>query len=149
MKVISILGALLLVACGGSVAQDPAELGFNSVLAEDVHWVQDADFPGLSRATLAGDPSEPGLYVIRVRFGPGVMSSPHLHDQDRHVVVVSGTWGMGIGDSFDCANTQPMPAGAYAMHPAGAMHFDGSCNGEEVVVQIVGMGPVLTTRPSL
>jgi hypothetical protein len=31
------------------------------------------------------------------------------------------------------------------MHPKGAVHYDGSCNGEPVIVQIIGMGPVNTT----
>jgi hypothetical protein len=36
-----------------------------------------------------------------------------------------------------------MPAGSYVKHPSGAPHWDGAKD-EEVVLQIVGEGPVTT-----
>ena len=39
----------------------------------------------------------------------------------------------------------PMKAGSVLKHPAGAYHYDGAKD-EEVVVQIVGIGPVTTTQ---
>jgi hypothetical protein len=39
----------------------------------------------------------------------------------------------------------PMKAGSYVFHPANGHHFDGTKN-EEAMVQIIGMGPVTTTR---
>ena len=103
---------------------------------------------GLEAAILHGNPDEPGLYVIRVRFGPGRRSTPHSHDRDRHVTVISGRWyfgvGEGIGESGGCEGTTPLGPGSYAYHPAGAIHYDGSC-GEATTVEIVGLGPVRTT----
>ena len=32
------------------------------------------------------------------------------------------------------------------MHPKGGIHFDGACGDEAVEVQIIGKGPVKTTR---
>lgn len=147
MKIFLSLSVLFLIACNGSMAQNAkSDTDFIWEHAIDVQWVPDANFPGLSRATLVGDPSEPGLYIIRVRFAAGVLSPPHYHDQARHVVVISGTWAMGMGDSRDCDTTVPLSAGDHATHPIGAIHYDGSCNGEETVVQVTGMGPVKTTR---
>ncbi len=92
-----------------------------------------------------GDPAKPGLYAIRRRFKPGEMSRPHYHDQDRLVTVIKGTWYTGEGDVFDAAKTTPVKMGGFMFHPAGLHHFDGA-KGEEVIVQIIGMGPVQTTN---
>jgi hypothetical protein len=58
--------------------------------------------------------------------------------------VISGVWHFGTGTSGGCEGTKPLPAGGFGFHPAGAVHYDGSCGGE-VVVQIMGEGPVSTT----
>jgi len=39
----------------------------------------------------------------------------------------------------------PMKAGSYVFHPANGHHFDGAKT-DEVTVQIIGMGPVTSTR---
>jgi gentisate 1,2-dioxygenase len=93
---------------------------------------------------VAGDPSKPGLYVIRRRFKPGEMSRPHMHNTDRLVTVITGTWWTGEGDVFSPEATVPIRAGGFMLHPAGLHHFDGAKD-EEVIVQIIGMGPVTTT----
>jgi len=97
---------------------------------------------------IAGDPAKPGIYVIRNRFPPGQMSRPHFHDKDRFVTVIKGTWWTAAGpgaDVFDPAKTQPLKTGGFMLHPAGLHHYDGAKD-EEVIVQIVGMGPVTTTQ---
>ena len=97
------------------------------------------------QAVLFGDPSKPGMYVIRVKFPPGTHSNPHHHSQDRHVTVIKGIWWMGVGDKLDFKKAVPMKAGSYAFHPAGAVHWDGAGD-EEAIVQIIGMGPVDTVQ---
>jgi quercetin dioxygenase-like cupin family protein len=96
-------------------------------------------------AVLAGDPEKEGFYLLRAKFAPGVMSSPHYHQTDRHVTVISGTWYTGTGREFDRENTVPLGPGSYMMHPAGAVHYDGSKEGE-VIVEIKGIGPASTVR---
>jgi len=136
---------LLLVAISGSIADDQGEgPGFIHLQVDEMEFRSVPEFTGLEFAILAGDPGKPGPYVIRARFGPGLTTPPHYHDQDRFVSVISGVWAFGTGDSGDCADTIPLKAGAFAMHPKGAVHFDGSCNDNEVVVQIAGLGPVET-----
>jgi hypothetical protein len=39
----------------------------------------------------------------------------------------------------------PMKAGSYVFHPANGHHFDGARD-EDALVQIIGMGPVVTTQ---
>jgi predicted metal-dependent enzyme (double-stranded beta helix superfamily) len=117
---------------GGFVTHKPAE----------IVWREGEN--GMKTAVLFGDPNKPGLYVVRNIFPAGVMSAPHHHDGDRWVTVIRGTWNSGIDASWDPASTIPMPAGSIMLHPAHAIHFDGSLK-EPVEVQIMGYGPVKTT----
>ena len=124
---------------------DEPDTGFVRVTPEAVRWETDADGSGMQRAVIAGDPAQPGLYVIRVKFPRGVMSRNHYHREERHAVVIRGTWWTGTGDEFAPERTVPLTAGSYMKHPAGAHHFDGAKD-EEVIVQITGVGPSATTR---
>ncbi len=92
-----------------------------------------------------GDQGQPGMYVYRNRFAPGVTSRPHYHDQDRWVTVIKGTWWTGEGDVFQPDKMVPIKEGGMMYHPAGFHHYDGAKDGE-VIVQIMGMGPVKTVQ---
>jgi quercetin dioxygenase-like cupin family protein len=100
---------------------------------------------GLEQTVLFGDPTKAGLYVVRVRFPPGIHSNPHYHSQDRHVTVIKGVWYMGTGDKADISTAIPMKTGSYAFHPARGVHWDGA-GAQETIVQIIGMGPVETVQ---
>ncbi len=95
---------------------------------------------GVEVATLFGDPSKPGIYVLRIKWPPGIMSKPHKHPEDRHVVVLSGTWYTGTGETFEPAKAVPLKTGAYMMHPNGKVHWDGTRE-EGAIIQITGYGP--------
>ena len=41
-----------------------------------------------------------GLYIIQVKFPPGVVSRPHFHPEDRYATEIKGTWYTGAGDEF-------------------------------------------------
>lgn len=135
---------LLVASAAGSAQDQQSNSGFISLQAGDVPYQAVPDVAGVHYAVLSGDPDSAGIYVIRLRISPGLTFPPHFHDQDRHVTVVSGTWAFGTGDSGKCEDTVPLTAGAYVMHPKGAVHFDGSCGDETVEVQIIGIGPVAT-----
>ena len=117
--------------------------GFRVVKPDEIAWRDAPNMPGLSGIVLAGDPSQPGPYVMRGRFAPGLINPPHRHDQERHVVVLSGTWYVGTGEKLDLENMQALPAGSFMVHPAGGAHYDGAKD-SEVIVQISGIGPVST-----
>jgi quercetin dioxygenase-like cupin family protein len=143
LAVLAVAGGLTLP---GSTAFGQTDArGFVRIAPEQVKWVDEPDGLGVQRAVIQGDPSKAGIYVVRVKFPPGVMSNNHRHKEDRHAVVLKGTWWTGTGDAFTPEKTVPLKAGSYMMHPAGASHFDGAKD-EEVVLQLIGYGPSETNR---
>jgi quercetin dioxygenase-like cupin family protein len=109
----------------------------------EIKWVRNAAGTNES-AVLFGDPSKPGPYVVRLKWLPGNMSRPHFHPNDRFFVVLSGTWWMGTGETFDPESTVPAPAGSYVVHYANKVHYDGA-KAEETIIQVWGMGPATST----
>ena len=99
----------------------------------------------LAGARVMGDSAKPGWYVSRTRFAAGSGTRPHYHDRDRYVTVIKGTWWTGGGDLYKPETMVPIKAGGFMFHPAGYRHYD-QARDEEVIVQIMGMGPVQTVR---
>ena len=143
------LAPCLLIGSALSGAADPVATSgadFVRLTPEQIHWQDIPDGHGAQLATIAGNPSGTGLYVQRVRFPPHLMDRPHWHPHDRHVTVIKGTWFTGTGATFDPSRAVPLKPGSYMLHPARALHWDGSNSDEEVIVQIVGIGPADTVQ---
>ena len=134
--------ALALAAPAAHAVKD--EQGFVRIGPEDVQW-NAPDAYGVQTAVIEGDPTKPGIYVVRIKFPPGIMSRNHFHPEDRHALELKGTWWTGTGDEFAPDKTIALKPGSYMKHPAGAHHFDGAKD-EEVILQIIGYGPSGTIR---
>jgi hypothetical protein len=132
------VAAVFAVAASGIANDSP---NFIRITPAEVHWQDIPDGYGAQQATLVGNPDKPGMYVVRVKFPPHVMDRPHWHPNARFVTVLEGTWYAGTGDTFDVAHAVPLPPGSFMLHPAKAVHWDGSGGNETVIVQIVGEGP--------
>jgi len=89
---------------------------------------------------LIGDPTKPGLYTVRVAIPPHTQVRPHSHRDNRSVTVVSGTWHMGYGTSFDAKALKDLPPGSLYTEPAGQPHFAQTTD-EPVVIWVTGYGP--------
>ena len=140
--VFTLLGCLFVASVAVVFAQDPVV----RITADQVKWKpSEPGNLGFQEAVIEGDPTKPGLYIIQVKFPPGVMSKPHYHGETRYATVIKGTWYTGAGDEFAPDKTVPLKPGSFMKHPAGAHHYDGSKN-EEVILQLMGMGPSSTTR---
>ncbi len=137
----ALAAAVVLLTVNARADKDKA--GFVRVTPDEVKWTERPGYDGVKFAVIQGDPSKPGVYVIRAKFSPGAMTRPHWHPEDRYVTVLQGTWYTGEGDAFDPDKTLPLKAGSFMMHPAKAHHFDGAKD-EEVIVQIIGIGPSAT-----
>ena len=61
-------------------------------------------------------------------------------------MVIKGTWYTGEGDVFRPDKMVPVKAGGIMFHPAGLHHYDGSMDDSEVIVQLMGYGPVNTVQ---
>ena len=149
MRIAGFIAPGCLALCLGSFAavasaQTDAR-GFVRLTPEQADWKDVPNGHGVQTAVISGDPSKAGLYVVRVKFPPGIMSAPHFHPEDRHAVVLKGTWYTGTDDSWDPDKTVALKPGSYMKHPAGAVHYDGAKD-EEVIVQIAGYGPSGTTE---
>jgi quercetin dioxygenase-like cupin family protein len=136
--------SVLMSARVGAVELNPAAVAYK--LPEQIDW-KDGASPGVRNAVLAGDPSKPGLYVVLTKWLPGHMSRPHHHPNDRFITVLSGTWWVGSGETFDPERTVPMPAGTFVTHFGKQVHYDGAKEGETVLL-IVGEGPATATPVS-
>ncbi|MCS6763532.1 MAG: hypothetical protein MO853_05660 [Candidatus Protistobacter heckmanni] len=90
------LSVLLAAVCALALAAraETDAKGFVHFAPEQIAWRTVNDL-GVKNVVLYGDPSKPGLYVVRNTFPPSIMSAPHAHDQDRTLVVVKGTWYTG------------------------------------------------------
>ena len=141
MLVLALLAPLLVTSA--ATAQDIDRSAVDFKTPAEIKWVRNAAGTN-EQAVLFGDPSKPGPYVVRLKWLPGNMSRPHFHPNDRFFVVISGTWWMGTGETFDPAATVPAPAGSYVIHYANKVHYDGAKD-EETVIQVWGMGPATST----
>jgi len=124
-----------------AASPDPKVLSYTP--ADKIHWTGNPE-SGAQQAILAGDPSKPGLYIVLTKWSPHHMSHPHFHPNDRYITVISGTWYVGTGTKYDPDSTTPMPAGTVVTHYGKQIHYDGAKD-EEVLLEIVGMGPATAT----
>lgn len=95
--------------------------------------------PGAKFVVLEGDPAKPGPFAFRVKVPDGYRIPPHTHPKPERVTVVSGTFHLGMGDTFDEKKGEALPAGTYGTWPAGMKHFVWVKG--ETVVQFHGDGP--------
>jgi len=99
---------------------------------------------GSQIAVLRGSPQRPGLFVIHVRFPPLSTLPVHTHPIEHVVTVLTGTYYVGMGDKPDSRLLREFPAGSVYNVPANAPHF--AETKEEVVLQIIGIGPTATVH---
>lgn len=113
-----------------------------TILPENTEWEPFAAFPPSVRlAVLAGQPSEPGPYTIRVKVPAGVKLMPHRHPEDRVYTVISGVFYIGLGDEFDADKLGAYPPGAVIVLPGRTSHFHWAKSGE-YVSQVTAIGPL-------
>jgi len=84
---------------------DPGHIPFTP--PDKVAWTGSPT--GQQQVTLFGDPSKPGMYGVLIKWNPGAFSKPHFHDQERYIYVVSGTWWVASGATFNPADSVPAP----------------------------------------
>src|SRR6266481_926007 len=96
---------------------------------------------GAQQAVLEGDPgATSGDYTVRLKMPDGYRIAPHWHPQRENVTVISGTFKVGMGDTFDADKMAAFPAGSFAFLDPDMHHYALACG--EVVVQVHGKSPL-------
>jgi hypothetical protein len=139
----AVMGIAALVSLGAARATDLNPAAIKIQKPDQIKWDDDMK-RGESTAVLAGDPEKEGIYVELVKWHAHHMSHPHFHPNDRFITVISGTWWVGTGTKFDPDSTVPLGPGSFARHVGKQVHWDGAKD-EDVVLEIVGMGPATST----
>jgi hypothetical protein len=138
--------AALLCAAGGyyTVAAHAGEHANNAFTPDSITWGPPPPFvaPGAQFAVIEGDPTKAGSnYTVRLKMPDGYRIAPHWHPLRENVTVISGTFKVGMGDTFDASKMGSFPAGSFAyLDPD--MHHYAMASGP-VVVQIHGTAPVV------
>lgn len=95
--------------------------------------------PGAKVAILEGDPSKPGPFTMRIRIPKNYSIQPHWHPAVEHVTVLSGTFSLGKGATFDKKSMKVLTRGGFSVMQPGSPHYVWSRSGG--VVQVHGIGP--------
>lgn len=98
---------------------------------------------GAEMAVISGDPTKPGLYVLRLKFPAQYKLPAHNHPTTEYVTVLSGKFHIGMGDKLDMKHSVMLRGGGFAEAPAGMNHYAWAAT--PVVVQVHGQGPFAIT----
>ena len=112
----------------------------------DVHWGAPPpvfEQKGAQFAVLSGDPGKDGPFVVRLKMMPGYRIAPHWHPTDEHVTVLSGTFMLGMGETFNRVTMKDYTGGSYVLLPTDMRHY--AMAKTPCVVQVHGMGPFAIT----
>jgi quercetin dioxygenase-like cupin family protein len=126
---LSVTGTALAQEHAQAVASDAVEFKAGpSALPKGAQW-----------AVLAGDPSKPGPYVIRLKFPAGFKVAPHFHPNHEAVTVIAGEFNLGQGDKLDEKSAQKLSQGGFIDVPANHHHY--AFTTADTVIQINSEGP--------
>lgn len=88
-----------------------------------------------------GDHTKPGVsYVIRIHNDAGYVVLPHTHPEDENIVVLRGSWSLGMGARVNEAALNEV--GDYGFVPKKMAHFAWSMTA--TTIQVHGIGPFST-----
>jgi Domain of unknown function (DUF4437) len=109
----------------------------------DMQWGDAPPFlmAGAKLAVLQGDPTKAQAYTVRLRVPDGFKIMPHWHPTTENVTVISGTFHLGTGDTFDDTKGMALGAGSFGF-VGPKMHHYAWFTGESEV-QINGVGPLM------
>jgi len=92
---------------------------------------------------VAGDPAIVGApFVVRIHAEAGYVIMPHTHQVDENIVVVKGSWALGMGTHFNRETLEPMEVGDYGFAPKNMVHF--ALSKTATIIQVHGIGPFAT-----
>jgi len=140
---VAVVGTLCLTGQLFTTAANPASHDKNAFTPETIPWGPPPPFiaPGAQLAVIEGNPgASTGDYTVRLKMPDGYRIAPHWHPSRENVTVISGTFKVGMGDTFDTDKMGSFPAGSFAyLDPD--MHHYAMASGD-VIVQVHGTAPL-------
>ena len=143
-----VAGLGLFLGSALSCAADPADVAPAPIVVvpgSEHYAAAPSPFPsGVMIAVLSGDPSQAGApYTLRILLPDGARVPVHTHGGIENVTVVSGTFLVAIGTTFDASKLKALPPGAYVSIPPNLAHY--AMAKGPTVVDVSGVGPESTT----
>jgi hypothetical protein len=115
----------------------------NAFTPDTIQWGPAPPFvhAGAKLVVLEGNPAaSSGDYTVRLKMPDGYRIAPHWHPQRENVTVISGTFKVGMGDTFDKNKMSSFPSGSFAFLDPDMHHY--AMASGEVVVQVHGTAPL-------
>jgi hypothetical protein len=141
MKKILVLAAAGVAVCAFASAQDAKKAAHAVFRPGEMQWQETYGMlpKGAKMAVLEGDPTQEGIFTVRLSAPDGYRIAPHWHPAFEHVTVISGTFLIGMGEKWDDSKLEAVPAGGFTYMGPNMRHFAGVKG--ETVIQVHAMGP--------
>jgi len=142
-----LLLAIIVVLCcatqfSPAAAQNKGSEPKNAFTPETITWGAVPPFlqPGAQFVLLEGDPAAAnGEYTVRIKMPDAYRIAPHWHPLRENVTVISGSFKVGMGDTFETNKMATFGPGSFAfLDPS--MHHYAMASGE-TIVQVHGKAP--------
>jgi len=134
----------LFVGTGAGFAQD-AHDGHGAVTLPDAAAATYQKGPpnlpqGTQISLVSGDPSQPGPFVLRVKFPANTVIAPHTHSEAETLTILSGSIYHEHGKTLDKAAGKVLRAGGFVYLPKDMPHSLWTTD-QPVELQVNGSGP--------
>jgi quercetin dioxygenase-like cupin family protein len=143
LTTLAIAGMLCLAGQLFTIAAHSGSHDKTAFTPETIPWGPPPPFiaPGAQLAVIEGNPAgSTGDFTVRLKMPDGYRIAPHWHPLRENVTVISGTFKVGMGDSFDKDKMGSFPAGSFAFLDPGMRHY--AMASGEVIVQVHGNAPL-------
>src|SRR5215468_12301748 len=127
MKTIASVITFAAILTGGSFALNAQGQARMIQTPQEAQWGPAPPMlpPGAQIAVLAGDPTKPAPYAVRLKFPANYAIPAHSHPTDENVVVTSGAVTFGMGDKLvkGAPGNKTLSTGGYFLATANMNHF--------------------------
>lgn len=139
---LAVMAALLGAFGASSAATAPQP---TIVTPANVKWIAGTGAEkGTYYASLYGDPRKAGAqYTYLLKVPAGMKLAPHVHAVLEQVSIVSGTFAVGVGRTWDSKKMVVLGPGSFAAIPANVPHY--AMAKTTTVLEIHGIGPETMT----
>jgi quercetin dioxygenase-like cupin family protein len=124
--VVALVATAAVLGSGGLAYAGPKDVKTTPVLTTDspeLKWTTIGDGQGIPAGAQAAElVSGPDWHIVRVKFPPHYLISPHSHPDGEEIWLISGTVVFGFGDKVDKTQA-PLKPGAFFALQGGGKHW--------------------------